>query len=132
MVCLQCSQWKRVNLSLLDVQYLSHLRHSLQPISYFCFLGVHIKVQERQFHLTLAYNFDLAKTAELESLAAKLNLDAPVRWELNVYSRDPRFNGKQVGRLYTRRIVWFGWGVLCDRAYCVIGRILVERVMRNM
>lgn len=58
-------------------------------------LGVHIKVQERQFHLTLAYNFDLAKTAELESLAAKLNLDAPVRWELNVYSRDPRFNGKQ-------------------------------------
>ena len=55
-----------------------------------------MKPQNTQFHLTLAYNFDLTKTDELSNLAKNIKLDAPVRWELNLYSRNVKFNGKQV------------------------------------
>uniref|UniRef100_A0A7M6DRC6 SH3 domain-containing protein n=1 Tax=Clytia hemisphaerica TaxID=252671 RepID=A0A7M6DRC6_9CNID len=58
-------------------------------------LGVRVKPQTTQFHLTLAYNFDLSKTDDLSSLAKNIKLDAPVRWELNLYSRNIKFNGKQ-------------------------------------
>ena len=59
-----------------------------------------MKPQTTQFHLTLAYNFDLSKTDDLSSLAKNIKLDAPVRWELNLYSRNIKFNGKQVCRRY--------------------------------
>jgi len=58
--------------------------------------GLLIKPHERKFHLTLAYNFDLSKTQELENLAKKINIDVNARWELNIYSRDPSFNGKNI------------------------------------
>lgn len=57
--------------------------------------GIIVKPQTTQFHLTLAYNFDLSKTENLRCLAKDIKLESPVRWELNVYSRNSKFNGKQ-------------------------------------
>ena len=57
-----------------------------------------MKPHERKFHLTLAYNFDISKTEELENLARNVQIDAAARWELNIYSRETKLNGKQVSR----------------------------------
>jgi len=64
--------------------------------SLFLFVGIRVKPQTTQFHLTLAYNFDLSKTDDLSQLAKNVKLESAVRWELNVYSRNIKYNGKQV------------------------------------
>ena len=60
------------------------------------YTGIQMKTKEDQYHLALAYNFESSKAEDLENLAKKINLDAPARWEVNIYSRDSRYTGKQV------------------------------------
>ena len=50
----------------------------------------------KQLHVSLAYQFVTDVREQLESLARKINLNAPARWDLRLYSRDPRIAHCQV------------------------------------
>ena len=51
---------------------------------------------KKQLHISLAYQFPPENRDKLEALAKCINLDAPVRWDLRLYSRDPRVANCQV------------------------------------
>ncbi len=51
---------------------------------------------KKQLHISLAYQFPPDNREKLEALAKSINLDAPVRWDLRLYSRDPRVANCQV------------------------------------
>jgi len=51
-------------------------------------LGVTIEPHKKQLHCSLAYQFPTEKKEKLETLAKAINLKAPVRWDLRLYSRD--------------------------------------------
>ena len=50
--------------------------------------GVTIEPHKKQLHVSLAYQFPTEKKEKLETLAKAINLQAPVRWDLRLYSRD--------------------------------------------
>jgi len=52
------------------------------------FAGVTIEPHKKQLHCSLAYQFPTEKKEKLETLAKAINLKAPVRWDLRLYSRD--------------------------------------------
>jgi len=51
-------------------------------------LGVTIEPHKKQLHCSLAYQFPTDKKEKLETLVKTINLKAPVRWDLRLYSRD--------------------------------------------
>lgn len=53
----------------------------------FC-LGVTVEPHKKQLHVSLAYQFPTDKKEKLETLAKTINLKAPARWDLRLYSRD--------------------------------------------
>jgi len=58
-------------------------------LMYSCLLsGVTIEPHKKQLHCSLAYQFPTEKKEKLETLAKAINLKAPVRWDLRLYSRD--------------------------------------------
>jgi len=50
--------------------------------------GVTIEPHKKQLHVSLAYQFPTEKKEKLETLAKAINMKAPVRWDLRLYSRD--------------------------------------------
>ena len=60
------------------------------------FSGVNMEPHKKQLHISLAYQFPPENRDKLEALAKCINLDAPVRWDLRLYSRDPRVANCQV------------------------------------
>ena len=51
---------------------------------------------KKQLHASLAYQFPAAEKEKLEDLAKSIRLDLPVRWDLRLYSREPRVANMQV------------------------------------
>ena len=58
--------------------------------------GVTIELHKKQLHISLAYQFSADKKERLEALAKTINLDAPARWDLRLYSRDRAMDQYQV------------------------------------
>lgn len=54
----------------------------------FGLLGVTVEPHKKQLHVSLAYQFPTDKKEKLETLAKTINLKAPARWDLRLYSRD--------------------------------------------
>jgi hypothetical protein len=47
-----------------------------------------VEPHKKQLHISLAYQFPTDKKEKLEQLAKAINLKAPARWDLRLYSRD--------------------------------------------
>jgi len=54
----------------------------------FGLIGVTVEPHKKQLHVSLAYQFPTDKKEKLETLAKTINLKAPARWDLRLYSRD--------------------------------------------
>ncbi|XP_065643941.1 ecdysteroid-phosphate phosphatase isoform X2 [Hydra vulgaris] len=92
-------QWSESYIGLfLDDQSISWLTEAMCFISKTAEIerGIYIKPHDRKFHLTLAYNFSQDHSSKLKSLAKKIDLRSSANWHLKIYSRESRFNGKQV------------------------------------
>jgi hypothetical protein len=50
--------------------------------------GMTVEPHKKQLHVSLAYQFPTDKKEKLEQLARAINLKAPARWDLRLYSRD--------------------------------------------
>ena len=63
--------------------------------------GVTVEPHKKQLHISMAYQFPTEERDKLEPFAKAVNLDLPVRWDLRLYSRDPRASKCQVSLKYT-------------------------------
>ncbi|ELU07750.1 hypothetical protein CAPTEDRAFT_193119 [Capitella teleta] len=65
-------------------------------------LGVTVEPHKKQLHVSLAYQFPAEHRERLENIAKNINKNLPVRWDLRMYSRDPKTSNCQVRKvLYT-------------------------------
>ncbi|XP_065183653.1 ecdysteroid-phosphate phosphatase-like [Sycon ciliatum] len=62
-------------------------------------VGVKMEPHKKQLHMTLAYQFHSDQQKTLETLCRKVKPDAPGKWELRLYSRDPRVGSAEVYRV---------------------------------
>ncbi|XP_062590961.1 ecdysteroid-phosphate phosphatase-like [Saccostrea cucullata] len=62
--------------------------------------GVKVEPHKKQLHLTLAYQYPPEQHDKLLKYAKEIDLGVDVRWDLRLYSRDPR-----AGRSEIRRVV---------------------------
>lgn len=53
-------------------------------------LDCKVEPHKKELHVTLAYQFAANAFPALEKMAKQLDLNAAARWELRLYSRDPR------------------------------------------
>ena len=65
---------------------------------HFTLAGVIVEPHKKQLHVSLAYQFPTDMKEKLEVFAKAIQVDAPVRWDIRLYSRDPHFAKCQVSR----------------------------------
>ncbi|XP_033641717.1 ubiquitin-associated and SH3 domain-containing protein B-like [Asterias rubens] len=61
--------------------------------------GVKVDPHKKQLHMTLAYQFNTSHHDVLEKLSKEVSINAAARWELRLYSRDPRAAKTEVLRV---------------------------------
>ncbi|XP_022099247.1 ubiquitin-associated and SH3 domain-containing protein B-like [Acanthaster planci] len=61
--------------------------------------GVKVDPHKKQLHMTLAYQFNTSHHDVLEKLSNEVDIKAAARWELRLYSRDPRAAKTEVLRV---------------------------------
>lgn len=61
--------------------------------------GVDMKPQQKQLHLTLAFQYAAEHHETLLRLAERIDLDLPTHWEIQIYSRDPAIKNAEVRRV---------------------------------
>ena len=60
-------------------------------------VGVSVDPHRRQLHLTLSHQYTAEHHSTLEELArTKIDPQSPAKWELRLYSRDPRQGSSEV------------------------------------
>ena len=62
-------------------------------------IGLKMEPHKKQLHMTLAYQFHSDQLKTLEALCRKVDPKAPVKWEMRLYSRDPRVGASEVYRV---------------------------------
>lgn len=62
-------------------------------------IGIKMEPHKKQLHMTLAYQFHADQQKTLEALCRKVEPKAAVKWELRLYSRDPRVGTSEVYRV---------------------------------
>ena len=77
--------------------YLSSFLHLLINVLYSA--AINVGPPKKQQHLSLAYQYPPEHHEELVSLAKQINLSATCRWDLRLYSRDPRMRTCEVRRI---------------------------------
>jgi ubiquitin-associated SH3 domain-containing protein len=65
----------------------------------FLAVGVTVEPHKKQLHISLAYQFPAEHRERLENIAKNINKNLPVRWDLRMYSRDPKTSNCQVRAL---------------------------------
>ncbi|KAL4223676.1 Ubiquitin-associated and SH3 domain-containing protein B [Mactra antiquata] len=61
--------------------------------------GIEVEPPKKQLHVTLAYQYTTDQHEHLEKIAKQINVKADCKWELRVYSRDPRMGKSEVRRV---------------------------------
>lgn len=58
--------------------------------------GIKLEPHKKQLHLTLAYQYPQEQHDKLLKYAKEIDLTVDVRWDLRLYSRDPRASKSEV------------------------------------
>ncbi|XP_037086318.1 protein UBASH3A homolog [Pollicipes pollicipes] len=61
--------------------------------------NIKLEAQTKSLHLTLAYQFSAAHFVQLEELLTLVDPTSACLWELRLYSRDPRLEGREVHKV---------------------------------